>query len=177
GDAAAGTGTSQADPGSPPPQPPPTPPPTPAEEDLSYYSRLEGRPGEPPKPESAAARPAAAPTATPEKSPKAEKAAGDTKAKPLPPPRAVAAVVPGEPPGQGYAMRVAAYKGRAQAEALAARLAAKGYGTWIVQLPATTTGPALYSVRVGKYKTNKEADAAMRRLRKEEKLKPSLITR
>jgi septal ring-binding cell division protein DamX len=158
--------TSPPDGATPAAQPPATPPPTPPDEDLSYSSRLEGKPGD-------AAR--------------VEKTAGDSKTKPLPPapppPASAPAAAPaapaanGEPPGPGYAVRVAAYKGRSQADALAGRLAAKGYGTWVAQLPATNNGPALFSVRVGKYKTSKEAEAAMARLRKEEKLKPSLITR
>jgi cell division protein FtsN len=168
-DPTAGVATPQPEASTPPAQPPSTPPPSPPAEEPSYYSRLEsqGKPGE------------AAPAA---KETKAEKAGGDANVKPAPlpaPPAAPAAAGPanGEPPGEGYALRVAAYKGKAQADALAARLSGKGYGTWVVQLPATTTGPGLFSVRVGKYKTSKEADAARRRLQKEEKLKPSLITR
>ncbi len=81
----------------------------------------------------------------------------------------------GEPAGKGYALRVAAYKDRKQADALSARLAGKGYSTYVVQLPSGKA-PGLFSVRVGKFKTTKEADAVKRRLEKEEQLKPSLIT-
>ncbi len=155
-------------------QPPSTPPPTPPEEELSYYQRLEsqGKPGEPAK--------AAAPAAP--KDEKAQKAGAevkDSKGKPLPPPPApaVAATANAEPAGAGYALRVAAYKDRGQADSLATRLSGKGYGTFVIQLPATANGPGLYSVRVGKFKTRKEADAVKRRLEKEEQLKPSLIAR
>ena len=63
-------------------------------------------------------------------------------------------------------------KDRGQAEALAKRLAGKGYNAYVV--PGAPGG--LYSVRVGKFKTRKEADAIRRRLEKEEQLKP-LISR
>jgi DedD protein len=157
-------------------QPPPTPPPSPPQEDLSYYAKLEGKPGESAK---------SGPPAPAAKDPKAETTGVVARTTPVPataparpaPAPAAAAAAPGEPSGEGYALRVAAYKGRAQADALAARLSTRGYGTWVVQLPDTTKGPGLYSVRVGKFKTSKEADAARRRLQKEEKLKPSLITR
>jgi cell division protein FtsN len=163
----------QAEAGAPAAQPPSTPPPSPPPEDLSYYAKLEGKPGAPAK--SGQLAPAA-------KDPKAATASIEAKAAPAvapvrPAPAPAPAAAAGEPPGEGYALRVAAYKGRAQADALAARLSTKGYSTWVVLLPDTTKGPGLYSVRVGKYKTSKEADAAKRRLQKEEKLKPSLITR
>jgi cell division septation protein DedD len=157
--------------------PPSTTPPSPPPEDLSYYAKLEGKPGQQPA-KSGSSVPAA-------KDPKAEKAGIQAKAVPAPSPVAppaspapasAAAKAPGEPPGEGYVVRVGAFKGKPQADALAAQLTAKGYGTWIVQLPDTTKGPGLYSVRVGKYKTSKEADAARRRLQKEG-YKPSPTTR
>ena len=49
---------------------------------------------------------------------------------------------------------------------------AKGYSAYVV--PVTGKGTALYSVRVGKFATRQEADAAKRRLEKEEQLKPSI---
>jgi cell division septation protein DedD len=159
-------------------QPPSSPPATPPEEELSYYSRLEGdgKTGQPAK--SAPPSPAANESGTPAKDPKTQKAIEEPKAKPLPPaPAAVPpTIVNGEPPGKGYALRVAAYKDKAQADSLAGRLSAKGYSTYIVQTPATK-GPGLFSVRVGKYKTQKEVNAVKRRLEKEEKLKPSPIPR
>jgi cell division septation protein DedD len=155
-----------------PAQPPATPPPTPPEEELSYYSRLEseGQPGEPAKP---------GPPAPAVKDPKAPRTGGDANTKAAPAGAAAspaATTANGEPPGPGLALRVAAYKDRTQADALAARLSGKGYGTFVVQLPSAA-GPGLFSVRVGKFKTRKEADAVKRRLEKEEQLKPSLITR
>lgn len=152
-------------------QPPATPPPTPPAEELSYQDRLEsgGKPGETPK---------AAPARNEEAAKPAAADAKDAKAKPVPPqPASAPAAAAGEPAGPGLALRVAAYRDRGQADALSGRLAGKGYGTYVVQLPATSKGPGLFSVRVGKFKTRKEADAVKRRLEKEEQLKPSLVTR
>jgi len=151
-------------------QPPTTPPPTPGEE-LSYQQRLEsdGKTGTPAK--------------TASKNEKAKPVA-DAKAKPLPPqpapapaPAEAAPASSTEPAGSGLALRVAAFKERAQADGLAGKLSGKGYATYVVQLPATAKGPGLFSVRVGKFKTRKEADAVKHRLEKEEQLKPSLIQR
>ena len=69
-------------------------------------------------------------------------------------------------------MKVVAYRTKAQADRMAARLSAKGYAAYVV--PVTGKGTALYSVRVGKFATRQEAEAAKRRLEKEEQLKPSI---
>ena len=71
------------------------------------------------------------------------------------------------PAGAGYYLRVVAFKDRGQAEGLATRLSGKGYSAYV-----GAGASNLYSVRVGKYKTRKEADAIRRRLEKEEQLKP-----
>jgi septal ring-binding cell division protein DamX len=174
-----GGAASQPEPAAPLAQPPSTPPPTPPDEDLSYSSRLEGKPGEPPK----GGQPAAA-----AKDPKAEKAVGDARTKPLPAPPAQTAAAPvapapapasaaaapvnGEPAGAGYAFSVSAFKDRAKADGLATQLTGKGFITYVVRVPSKN----VFSVRVGKYKTSKEAEAARRRLQKEG-YKPSPITR
>jgi cell division septation protein DedD len=155
--------------------PPATAPPQP-EEDLSYYSRLEGQaaPAEAAKPvngaKGAAARPAPAATQA--------KAGADAKPKDVPaapaaPPKAASAAGT-EPVGAGYSLKLDAYRDKTKADALASRLSGKGYGTFVVPLPGK--GTTLYSVRVGKFKTRKDADTARRRLEKEEQFKP-LITR
>jgi cell division septation protein DedD len=160
--------------------PPPTAPPQP-EEDLSYYSRLEGQAAPPDavKPVKAAKGAEARPV------PAAPKAKPGTEAKPKPKDVPPAPTAPGaspkaepaadsEPAGTGYSLKIAAYRDKAQADTLASRLSGKGYGTFVVALPGK--GPTLYSVRVGKFKTRKDADTARRRLEKEEQFKP-LITR
>jgi DedD protein len=175
-------------------------PPTPADEELTYEKRLEGKQPErevlPPvakAPESAAAKAPAAAVGEPD-APKTAAAppvktapvktapAPAVKAAPVaPPPEAPKAVdaakakdaaPAGEPPGTGFYLKIVAYRDRPQADAVAKRLSSKGYTSYVVQLGAK----GLYSVRVGKYKTRREADATRQRLEKEERFKP-LITR
>lgn len=88
-------------------------------------------------------------------------------------PRQTAAAVPitrslREPAGSGWAVQVMAVPGtqRAEAEALAARLAAKGYPAYIVPRGAR------FAVRVGKFNSQHEAEAMSARLKKEEQFDP-----
>ena len=71
-----------------------------------------------------------------------------------------------EPPGKGWAVQVQAVTTRAEADALARRLSAKGYPTFV-----TPRGSG-YGVRVGKYDKKNEAEAVRARLEKEEQFKP-----
>jgi cell division protein FtsN len=73
-----------------------------------------------------------------------------------------------EPAGDGYYVKVVAYRERSQAEKVARRLSGKGYSAYIVPL----SGRGLYSVCVGKFKSRREADSTRRRLEKEEQFKP-----
>jgi cell division septation protein DedD len=150
-------------------QAPPTAPPPP-EEDLSYYSRLEGKsaPPESAKASSGAARAAVTP-----------KPVGTAKrveppSKPAAAPKAAAPTASAEPAGSGYVVKIVAYRDKAQAEALASRLSGKGYAAFVVAVSGK--GAPLYSVRVGKFKARADADAVRRRLEKEEQFKP-LVTR
>jgi cell division septation protein DedD len=77
--------------------------------------------------------------------------------------------VPGEPPGDGLVVQVAALGERSQAEAIARRLISKGYAAYVLT-PAAAGG--MFRVRVGKFKEPREADAVKRRLEKEEQFKP-----
>jgi cell division septation protein DedD len=94
---------------------------------------------------------------------------------PAPPTRrpepAVAAAPLAEPPGKGFVVQVMAVNSRAEADTIARRLLSKGYPTFV-----TTTGAGTqkvsYRVRVGKYETQREADAVSARLQKEEQFKP-----
>jgi len=180
---------------------PSTAPPPQTEEDLTYYSRLEGKSAplesakattgaarveKPAKPVESAPRQAAAPAVvTPSPKPIAkattaatppQKAAATAPPKPAAAPAAKVAEAAGssDPAGPGYVVKIVAYRDKAQSEALAARLAGKGYAAYVVTV--TGKGAPLYSVRVGKFKTRADADAAGRRLEKEEQFKP-LITR
>jgi cell division septation protein DedD len=76
-----------------------------------------------------------------------------------------------EPAGGGFVVQVAAVRTRAGAEAIAKRLSAKGYPTFI------TTAGANFRVRVGKYSDRKEAEAIAARLAREELVKAPWITR
>ena len=58
---------------------------------------------------------------------------------------------------------------RGEAEAIAKRLNAKGYQAYVV---APAKGVSVYRVRVGKFSTRQEAQAAAARLQKEEQFKP-----
>jgi cell division septation protein DedD len=82
---------------------------------------------------------------------------------------AVASDVPGEPPGNGFVVQVAAVRQRSEADAIARRLGMKGY-------PAFVTTPAgvahIFRVRVGKYQDRREAESIAARLEKEEQFKP-----
>jgi cell division septation protein DedD len=159
--------------------PPATPPPTPPQEDLSYYARLEGQ--TPPVETIKPAPDTSAPGKTAGKTPAAGGAAAATPAGKAAEPGAAPAPASGTAPvaadasGAGFSVKVVAYKNRGQADSLASRLTAKGYATYVVAL--SDKEPTLYSVRVGKFKTRHEAEAARQRLEKEEQFKQLLITR
>jgi DedD protein len=153
----------------------PTTAPPPPEEDLSYYSRLEGKtaPSESAKAPAAAARTAVAPkpeAAAPRAVAPSKPAAAPKSAAP----KSAAPAAAAEPTGSGYVVKIVAYRDKGQADALAARLSGKGYAAFVALVAGK--GAPLYSVRVGKFKERADADAVKRRLEKEEQFKP-LITR
>lgn len=165
---------------------PPTTPPPQAEEDVNYLSRLEGQtpPADSVRTDPGAARaaaastpaqPAARPAPVPAPAPAAKTASPAAKA-PAPAAKtgAAAPVASSDPAGSGYVVKIVAYRDKAQSSALAARLAGKGYPAYVVTV--TGKGVPLYSVRVGKFKTRQDAEAAKQRLEKEEQFQP-LITR
>jgi len=183
------------------PAPPPTgsdpttAPAPPAVEELSYFNRLEGsgQPAEDLKKSSdtsaaaartakpaasAAPEPALAPRTTP-----APSAPAESRLEPGPPPPpepaqvskevppAPAAAGLAEPPGQGFALQVTALRERDEAESVARRLAAKGYTAYVIAPPPAGT-PKYYRVRVGKFRTRREAEDIAAKLQKEEQIKP-----
>ncbi len=79
------------------------------------------------------------------------------------------AAASGEPAGNGYAVQVAALNVRSEADAIARRLAAKGYAAYVVT-PAN--GTSMFRVRVGKFGSRREAESVAARLQKEEQFKP-----
>lgn len=162
------------------------PPPTPADE-LTYYERLEKdkppaetlkpaetrrqKPAPPPPasvvtratPPAAATAPATAPVpATPEPG---------TPAAPPPTPLPSAATTTGEPGGPGYVVQVAALQVRGEADTIAKRLSGKGYPAYVTA-PASGASAPIYRVRVGKYKSRREAEQVAARLEREEQFKP-----
>jgi cell division protein FtsN len=65
---------------------------------------------------------------------------------------------------------VAAVKERGEADAIAKRLASRGFPSFVT---APGAGAArVYRVRVGKYNNRREAETVARRLEKEEQFKP-----
>jgi len=78
-----------------------------------------------------------------------------------------------EPPGNGFAIQVAALRERGEADVIVKRLAGKGYPAYVV---APTKGaPSVFRVRVGKFKDRREADTVAARLQKEEQFKPWVV--
>lgn len=152
-----GTSTNAAAPGQP----------VTAGEKLSYAERLNApaagaeqvQKAEPPEPadEDVGRRPSAG---APEKG-----APGGTSA-------AVAAAA-GEPAETGYAIQVAALRERAEADAIARRLAGKGYPAYV--LAPARGAPTVFRVRVGKYKNRADADSVAARLQREEQFKPWVV--
>jgi len=116
--------------------------------------------------------PAAAPgpepkAATPPADPPRAAAPATEKPAPVPTPSATSGT---EPSDKGYAVQIAAVNARSEADAMAKRLASKGYSAYVLA-PATGT-PPVYRVRVGKFPTKREAETVAAKLQKEEQLKP-----
>lgn len=86
---------------------------------------------------------------------------------------AAAADVPREPPGSGFAIQLAALARREEAENMVRRLTAKGYPAYL--LAPEPGAPAVYRVRVGKFRDRRDAEAVSTRLQKEEQFKPWIV--
>lgn len=70
----------------------------------------------------------------------------------------------------GYAVQVAAVNGRNDADAIAKRFSSKGYSAY-VEVPPNGTG-TVFRVRIGTFKTKREAETIAAKLQKEEQIKP-----
>ncbi len=152
------------------------PPSPPSEDDkLSYPERLTEK--KPPREQlTHAAEPAAPPSQA--KNPPPANAVSESKhAEPPapsvapPPPAASRAISPndGIDPGGVFAVQVAALNARGEADAIVHRLTTKGYPAYVVP---PGDGAVMYRVRVGKYKTRREAEPIATKLQKEEQFKP-----
>jgi cell division septation protein DedD len=73
-------------------------------------------------------------------------------------------------PGDGYAVQVAAVNGRPDADAIAKRFSSKGYAAYVEQ-PPNGTG-TVFRVRIGTFRTKREAETIAAKLQKEEQIKP-----
>jgi cell division protein FtsN len=101
---------------------------------------------------------------------------GPQNAPVTPAPAPVTAAKASDPSGPGFAVQVAAYRDRRDADTLAKQLAAKGYPAFVMD-PVKGTSTALFRVRVGKYKTLKDAEAVESRLQTSEQLTNAWIAR
>jgi cell division protein FtsN len=140
--------------------------------DLTYFNRLQKKTQPPEDLRAALAPPAPAereklsvmtapppPAPAPRPSPAAA-AAG---------PSIVRSPSPSVTAADGYAVQVAAVPEH-DADTIAKRLSSKGYGVFVVAPGAAA--PALYRVRVGRFKTRREAESVASKLQKEEQFKP-----
>jgi cell division protein FtsN len=174
-------------------------------EELSYTDRLlrDAPPEEHLKPQSAPPREPPAPVrevpAPPREAPAATSSAasreGTAPSPPAaqqpvaarPPPPATTPAAAGEPAaakgapvtdpsGPGFAVQVAAYKDRRESDSLAKQLIAKGYPAFVLE-PVKGAPTAFFRVRVGKYKTLKDAQAIMAQLQSAEQFNNAWIAR
>ena len=76
-----------------------------------------------------------------------------------------------DPSGPGFAVQVSISETRREADQLANQLIAKGYPAFVVD-PVKGTPKQIYRIRVGKYKTRKDAEEVLARLEKNEHFKP-----
>jgi cell division septation protein DedD len=78
-----------------------------------------------------------------------------------------------EPAGPGFAIQLAALGKRDEADGLARRLTGKGYPAYV--MAPSAGGPAVFRVRVGKFKDLREAESVKARLAKEEQFNPWIV--
>jgi cell division septation protein DedD len=163
-------------------------PPPPAVDELSYFNRLEkqGQPDEDLKPAAGKAAPAAAATRAEKRNtpPPAKNQEPVAPVAAAPPPSKTSAPAPpapsaapsvdaslAEPSGSGFVLQISALNERAPAELIAKRLSAKGYAAYVTA-PAAGAPARMYRVRIGKFKTRREAEAIAAKVEKEEQIKP-----
>jgi cell division septation protein DedD len=164
-----------------------TPPQAVDDGNLSYFNRLEKsnttevlkpapeRPAEAPVRAARATPPPPLPVAAPK--PVAAAPVAPPKpvaAAPAAPPKkedAVAAAPPAAPASAGdYAIQVAALREAGEADTIAKRLVSKGYGAYVLTPPDGK--PNVFRVRIGSFKTRREAEVVASKLQKEEQFKP-----
>jgi len=147
--------------------------PPPAVDDLSYFDRLEK-----PNPSTEALEPAKK-ADKPDRDPEPPVAA--PRPRPATEPVAPAATkASAEALPSGYVVQIAALNARGEADAVANRLASKGYSAYVLATSPKASSPgtqSVYRVRVGPFKTRRDAESMADRLEKEEQIKRPWITR
>jgi hypothetical protein len=143
------------------PAQPPAEPPAPAE-GLTYYDRLQKNdtPKETLKPSSPVVN-ATAPPAL--KAPSLAAQARQTATAET----HSASAPAGDPSGPGFAVQVTTQRDRQSADTVMKQLLKKGYPAYVLG-PVPVGGRTIFRIRVGKYRTAKEADAVAKRLETEE---------
>jgi len=97
-------------------------------------------------------------------------ATAKSKESEAPAPSAPAAASPAPSRGDGYAIQVAALRESGEADTIAKRLVNKGYDAYVLTPPGGT--PNVYRVRVGSFKTRRDAEVIASKLQQEEQFKP-----
>ena len=157
--------------------------------DLTYSQRLEaekpqddleqkgGDSGKGTKPRAAAAKPKASPnpappspTSSPEASPKPTP---PPKPSPSATPKPADASSPAAPASGTYSIQVGAFKDKASADSIVARLKGKGFAAFVI--PTEGADGDLFNVRVGNYASKVDAEKTEKRLRDDEKFKPFIV--
>ena len=160
-----------------------TPPQAVDDGNLSYFNRLEKsnttenlKPLPAPPPERPAEAPVRAARATPPPPapPPPSAAPKPAAAAPAAPPKKEEAVPASQPavaaaPGD-YAIQVAALREAGEADTIAKRLVSKGYSAYVLTPPDGK--PNVFRVRIGSFKTRRDAEVVASKLQKEEQFKP-----
>ena len=147
---------------------PPSGEPTAANEELSYPNRLATNEATPEKLRASQPPAPPPPAPTPAARPRVEEPAPAAAA-----PAAARAAGLNEPAGVGFAIQVAALRQRAEADSVARSLSTKGYPAYVMN--PESGAPAVFRVRVGKFKERSEAETVASRLQKEEQFKPWIV--
>ena len=148
----------------------------PAAEDLTYAQRLQSE-----RPEDGLERPRTMASPSPAASRVAESrppvTAAPARQRPTPratpPPRTPARATPRPPaaPAGEFTIQVGAFKDKASAETVVARLKSRGFAAYVV----TPEGEGLYNVRVGHFPARADAERIQAKLRDEEKFQPFIV--
>ena len=167
------------------PEEPPTTQPAPATQDLTYAQRLESDKVEhglelpttqaktPPVKEAPAPDLKKAAKASPEPKKAASPAAPKPSPKPAPSPKGEAQEKPPASATASFTIQVGAFRDKATADAVVARLKGKGFPAYVATPEAVDSG--LFAVRVGSYPSRPDAEKVETRLRDEEKFKPVIV--